>query len=227
MEQDRYISYLRMSTQQQGTLGLNIDAQREAVYGYLKEGYWRLLKEFVEVESRKRPDRPRLQEALALCQTTGATLLIARLDRLSRDAKFLLALQQAGVKFMAIDRPAANESTVSIMALLADEEHKAISRRTKEALAAAKARGVLLGRPDNLTGEAAQRGRNIGIQAHQAKADTFARQHIGRIRLLQEQGASLRAIARVLNGEGVLTARGKAHAWTARAVKNLIERVRE
>jgi DNA invertase Pin-like site-specific DNA recombinase len=227
MGQDKFISYLRMPMQQQGSAGLGIDAQREAVYGYLKEGYWRLLKEFVEFEGRRRADRPRLDEALALCQATGATLLIARLEGLSRDAGFLLALHQAGVRFIAIDRPEANETTVSIMAMLAQEEHKARSRRTKEALAAAKARGILLGRPDNLTGEAAQRGRAIGIQAHQAKADAFARQHIGRIRLLLEQGASLRSIARTLNGEGVLTARGKANAWTARAVKNLIDRVRE
>lgn len=224
MEQDKFISYLRLSTQQQEAWGLGIEAQRAAIYGYLKEGYWKLLKEFVEIESGKRNNRPRLQEALERCKATGSTLLIAKLDRLSRDAHFLQGLQKAGVRFIAVDMPSANELTVGIMALVAEEERKAISRRTKEALAAAKARGVKLGSPANLSGEAARRGRAIGLESRKAKADEFARQRIGRIRQLLEQGASLHAIARTLNSEGILTARGKTNAWTARAVKNVIER---
>lgn len=226
MEQEKFVSYLRLSTRQIGAALPSIDEQRAAIYGYLKEGYWKLFKEFVEVEAGKRPNRPRLHEALQLCEATGATLLIARFDRLGRDIQFLLSLHASGVRFVAIDMPSANELTVGIMAQMAQEERKEISRRTKEALAAAKARGVKLGNPANLTSEVAQRGRAIGLESHRAKADAFARQHISRIREYQAQGASLHAIAKKLNSEGVLTARGKANAWTARAVKNVIERVR-
>lgn len=182
------------------------------------------LREFVEVESGKNSDRPKLHEALQLCRATGATLLIAKLDRLSRDAHFLLGLQKAGVKFVAVDMPTANELTVGIMALVAQEERKAISKRTKEALAAAKARGVKLGNPRNLTREAAEKGRKAGVDAIKKKANRFATEIHSRILHLYAEGLSLNGIARSLNEEGILTARGKSKAWTARAVKNVIER---
>lgn len=188
-------------------------------------GNWTVLREFVEVESGKRSDRPKLQEALQLCRATGATLLIAKLDRLSRDAHFLLGLQKSGVKFIAVDMPTANDLTVGIMALVAQEERMAISKRTKEALAAAKERGVKLGNPKNLSTKAAEAGRKAGVKAIKSRADDFARDRIVRISPLLEQDLSLNQIARVLNQEGILTASGKAGAWTARSVKNVIERV--
>lgn len=221
----KYISYLRVSTARQGVSGLGLEAQRNAIETYLNGGEWTLLREFLEVESGKRSDRPKLHEALQLCRATGATLLIAKLDRLSRDAHFLLGLQKAGVRFLAVDMPTANELTVGIMALVAQEERKAISRRTKEALAAAKARGIKLGNPANLNNDAAARGRTAGVIAIKSKADTFATECIPRISRLTNEGYSLNAIARILNSEGILTASGKSNAWTARSVSNIIERV--
>src|SRR5918995_6882481 len=157
MAQGRYVSYLRVSTDRQGRSGLGLEAQRKAVEDYLNGGRWQVLAEFVEVESGKREDRPKLAEALALCRLHGATLVIAKLDRLSRDAHFLLGLQKAGVRFVAADMPEANEMVVGIMAVVAQAERKMISARTKAALAAAKARGKRLGNPENLRNQDAGR----------------------------------------------------------------------
>jgi DNA invertase Pin-like site-specific DNA recombinase len=224
MSNGKFISYLRVSTTRQGTSGLGLEAQRMSIENYLNGGEWSLLREFVEVESGKTSDRPQLQEALKLCKATGAVLLIAKLDRLSRDAYFLLGLQKADVKFLAADMPTANELTVGIMALVAQEERKAISKKTKEALSAAKKRGVQLGNPSNLTPDAARRGLEAGVASMKHQADNFARDCIDKINQLKAEGKSLNAIAKGLNREGILTATGKSNAWTARTVKNIIER---
>src|SRR3954453_11597480 len=110
----RFVSYLRVPTTKQGALGLGIEAQRKAVEDFLNGGRWTLVAEFVEVESGKHDARPKLAEALALCRLHGASLIIAKLDRLSRDAHFLLGLQKAGVRFVAADMPEANEMVVGI-----------------------------------------------------------------------------------------------------------------
>jgi DNA invertase Pin-like site-specific DNA recombinase len=120
------------------------EAQRSAVTDFLNGGQWKLIKEFVEVETSKRTDRPQLEAALAACRLYGAKLVIAKLDRLSRNAHFLLGLEKAGVDFVAADMPSANRLTVGVMALVAEEEGRAISKRTKDALAAAKRRGIQL-----------------------------------------------------------------------------------
>src|SRR6195952_1585041 len=140
-----FVSHLRVSTERQGRSGLGLEAQRRAVADFLAGGSWRHVAELVEVESGSRDNRPRLSEAMALCRLHGATLIIAKLDRLSRDAAFLLNLQKAGVRFVAADMPEANELVVGIMAVVAQAERKMISTRTKAALAAAKARGTKLG----------------------------------------------------------------------------------
>src|SRR3954471_22044869 len=137
MAQGKFISYLRVSTAKQGASGLGIDAQRKAVTDYLNGGRWSLITEVVEVESGKRSDRPKLAEALRLCRLHNATLVIAKLDRLSRDAAFLMKLQNEGVRFVAADMPEANEMVVGIMAVVAQAERKMISARTKAALQAA------------------------------------------------------------------------------------------
>src|SRR5829696_8139354 len=108
MARGRFVSYLRVSTDRQGKSGLGLEAQRKAVEDFLNGGRWELVEEFVEVESGKRDDRPKLAEAMARCRLHNATLVIAKLDRLSRDAHFLLGLQKAGVKVIAVDMPEAD-----------------------------------------------------------------------------------------------------------------------
>lgn len=138
----KFIGYLRVSTTKQGDSGLGIKAQRKAMTDYLNRGNWNLLKEYVEIESGKRNDnRPKLNEALAACQRTEATLLIAKLDRLSRNVSFISSLMDSGLEFVACDFPHANRLTVHILAAVAEREREMISKRTKEALQAAKARG--------------------------------------------------------------------------------------
>jgi hypothetical protein len=129
----KWISYLRVSTDRQGKSGLGLEAQRSAVADYLNGGKWSLVKEFMEVESGKRADRPMLAEAIKACRVYGAKLVIAKLDRLSRDAHFLLGLEKAGVDFVAADMPNANRLTVGIMAMVAEEERRMISKRTRDA----------------------------------------------------------------------------------------------
>jgi DNA invertase Pin-like site-specific DNA recombinase len=147
MAEGRFIAYHRVSTAQQGRSGLGLEAQRQAVAEYLNGGAWTLLAEYTEVESGKRADRPELAKALAACRAHRAVLAIAKLDRLARDAHFLLGLQKAGVEFVATDMPTANRLTVGIMALVAEEEARMISARTKAALAEAKKRRQAAGLP--------------------------------------------------------------------------------
>src|SRR5829696_7869704 len=149
MAKGRFVSYLRVSTDRQGRSGLGLEAQRKAVEDFLNGGRWELIAEFVEIESGKVDERPKLADALTLCRLHNATLVIAKLDRLSRDAHFLLGLQKAGVRFVAADMPEANATVVVIMAVVAQAERKMVSQRIKAALAAAKARGKKLGTPAN------------------------------------------------------------------------------
>src|SRR5215210_2334820 len=207
MAQGRFVSYLRVSTDRQGKSGLGLEAQRKAVEDFLNGGSWKLIDEFIEVESGKRDDRPKLAEALARCRLHNATLVIAKLDRLSRDAHFLLGLQKAGVRFVAADMPEANEMVVGIMAVVAQAERKMISARTKAALAAAKARGKRLGRPENL------KNQDAGRERGRAKRTMIARARAVDLRPIladvQAAGAkSLREIAGGLNQRGIPATRG-------------------
>src|SRR4051812_23673287 len=145
MGHSSFVAYYRVSTARQGRSGLGLEAQKKAVSDFLNGGPWQLLAEFVEIESGKTDDPPELEQALATCELSGATLVVAKLDRLSRNLAFLAKLQDSGARFVAADMPEANELTIHIMAAVAQAERKAISTRTKEALAAAKARGVRLG----------------------------------------------------------------------------------
>ena len=132
--QGKFVAYYRVSTAKQGSSGLGLDAQRQAVRDYLNGGAWELIAEFQEVESGKRSDRPELARAMERCRLTGATLLIAKLDRLSRNVHFLSGLMEQGVDFLACDLPTANKLTVHIMAAVAEQEREAISARTKAAI---------------------------------------------------------------------------------------------
>src|SRR3954470_682484 len=141
----RTVAYYRVSTDKQGRSGLGLDAQREAVRAFLDGKGWPPVAEFVEVESGKRKDRPKLTEAMAACRLYGATLVIAKLDRLARNVAFVSALMESGVEFVAADFPQANRLTIHILAAVAEHEAEMVSKRTKDALAAAKARGQRLG----------------------------------------------------------------------------------
>jgi DNA invertase Pin-like site-specific DNA recombinase len=121
------MAYYRVSTSKQGRSGLGLEAQRHAVEGYLNGGDWQIVGEFTEVETGKRADRPALAKALAMCRLHGARLVIAKLDRLSRNAHFLLGLKESGVDFVAADMPNANRLTVGIMAMVAEDEAQRIS----------------------------------------------------------------------------------------------------
>lgn len=220
----RYVGYARVSTIRQGLSGLGLEAQRAAMAAHVASTGGELIGEYVEVESGGNNDRPQLDQAMRHAARVGGVLLIAKLDRLSRDAWFLLGLQRSGVRFVATDMPHANEMVVGIMALLAQEERKMISRRTREALAAAKVRGVRLGNPKNLTTEGIARGAVAGAAARAAMADEFAARLMQDIRDLGLEGKSLSEIARGLNAAGVLTARGLAAAWTASAVRRVLLR---
>lgn len=220
----RFVAYYRVSTDAQGRSGLGVEAQKQAVLSYLNGGSWELVGEFTEVESGKRSDRPKLTEALALCRVYGAKLVIAKLDRLSRDAHFLLGLQKAGVPFVAADMPYADSLTVGVLALVAQKEREMISQRTKAALAAAKARGKMLGgfrAGARVTDEARQK-------AAQAKAETVARKAadlMPTIKAVQAEGAmSLRQIAAALTSKGVPTPGGGNGPWNAAQVQRVLIR---
>ena len=171
----KFVSYLRVSTKRQGESGLGLEAQRAAVETWLNGGDWTLCEEHVEVESGKRDDnRPALAKAFDACRAFNAKLVIAKLDRLSRDAHFLLGLEKAGVEFVAVDMPHANRLTVGIMALVAEQEREAISQRTKAALAAAKARGTRLGKPKGTKVPNAEIGCARSVETNMANAKIFA-----------------------------------------------------
>jgi DNA invertase Pin-like site-specific DNA recombinase len=221
----RIIGYERVSTARQGASGLGLEAQRQAIEGYAGQRGATIIARFTEVESGRCPDRPELGRALHLAKVTGATLVIAKLDRLSRNAAFLLTLRDSGVRFSAVDLPEANDLTVGIMALVAQQEREAISKRTKEALAIAKARGVRLGNPN---GAASLRRAGKGGAPLRAaigrNADRHARDLAPVILDVRASGqTSLGAMADELNARGMLTRRGGR--WHKSTVINLLGRL--
>jgi DNA invertase Pin-like site-specific DNA recombinase len=219
----KWISYLRVSTGRQGRSGLGLEAQRRAVEDFLNGGNWHLVKESVEVESGKSSDRPVLADAIKACRLYGAKLVIAKLDRLSRNAHFLLGLKEAGVDFVCADMPSATRLTVGIMAMIAEEEGRMISARIKAALAAARRRGVQLG-GYNKNPKLTAKARKAGQEANARKAKAWAADIAPAIAELQAAGAaSLRAIADGLNARGIPTARGSG-TWSATQVMRVLAR---
>ena len=221
----RFVAYERVSTARQGRSGLGLEAQRKAIDDFATSRGADVLARFTEVESGRKNERPELAKALTLAKLTGATLVIAKLDRLSRNAAFLLTLRDSGARFLACDMPEANDLTVGIMSLVAQQEREAISRRTKEALAAAKARGVKLGNPN---GAAALRRAGEGGQALREtvtrNAEDFTVGLVPVVAELQREGiTTLRGISNVLNERGMLTRRGGR--WHVSNVRNLLERL--
>jgi DNA invertase Pin-like site-specific DNA recombinase len=227
VKQQKLVAYYRVSTVRQGRSGLGLDAQRKAVADYA--GGAPLLREFTEIESGKNNERPELQKAIRLCEATKATLVIAKLDRLSRNAAFLLSLQeslnQSGVRFIAADMPDANSLTIGIMAVIAQHEREAISKRTTEALAAARMRGVRLGNPNGAAALlSAGKGNRAALAAVQSLADKRAARVKSEIAELRAEGVtSLEGLAAGLNAREVQTPRGAR--WHASSVRNLLARL--
>lgn len=222
-----FVVYLRVSTDRQGKSGLGLEAQRQAVARCVADRGGRILSpEYQEVESGKRNDRPELAKAIRQCRLTGATLIVAKLDRLSRNAAFLMTLKDSlkdnGVEFLAADLPEANTMTVGVMALVAQHEREAISARTKAALAAAKARGRRLGGWRSQAPEIAQH-QPQAVLAAKAKAAGKAAELRDTLEEMRSQGLSLNAIAGSLNEQGILTSRGIRNGWTATAVSRMFK----
>lgn len=212
-----FISYYRVSTKKQGASGLGLEAQEQAVGNYLKGIDGRLLSTYTEVESGKKADRPELLKALAHCRRSKATLIISRLDRLSRNVAFLSQLMESKVEFLAVDNPHATRLTVHILAAIAEHEAKAISERTKAALKAAKARGVKLGshREGHWEGREHLRMRGLAA-ATKAAAEVNKKERLSvysdiipLVKQLREQGVTLEEIASRLNEQGHSTRKGR------------------
>lgn len=226
MATGRFVSYLRVSTTRQGKSGLGVEAQRHSVAEYLNGGRWRLVAEYVEIESGRKNDRPKLEQALAACRMHGATLIIAKIDRLSRNAAFLLNLRDAGVEFVAADLPGANRLTVGILAMVAETEAEATSARTKAALGAAKRKGRELGKTwrANFNDRGRAKGRTRAAGVLSAKADERAADrafHIDELRTAGNSGPA--ELARGLNERGVPAARGGE--WSVVQVQRLLARL--
>jgi DNA invertase Pin-like site-specific DNA recombinase len=218
----RFVAYYRVSTAKQGDSGLGLEAQQAAVRSYLNGGRWKLVSELTEIESGKLNDRPRLAEALALCRIHGATLIIAKLDRLARNVAFISNLMESGVDFIAVDFPQANRLTIHILAAVAEHEAVMISARTRAALAAAKARGVKLGCGNDAIAAHAMTGHRASVAARKAKASKRAGDLVPVIQSIQQTGAgSLRQIAGVLNKRGIRTPRGGE--WSAVQVQRMLQ----
>lgn len=228
MPDGRYVAYYRVSTSQQGASGLGLEAQRETVQRFLNGGNWELVAEFEEVETGKGKDaldkRPQLRAALDACRKQGATLLIAKLDRLARNVHFISGLMEAArgsgrkaVHFVACDMPEANDLTIHLMAAFAEHEAKRISERTKEALRAAKARGTRLGVKgwDNL---------KPNLEARQRAAEAFADGLRTTLAGLRGQGLSQRAMVSELNRLGVKTSSGGT--WTLVQLQRVLSALR-
>jgi len=214
----KFVVYYRVSTQKQGRSGLGLEAQKATAQAYLAAHGGIELASFVEVESGRSSTRPKLKAALLHCRQTRAILLVAKLDRLSRNAAFLFNLRDAGVKFQAIDLPDANTLTLGVMIAMAQHEAEIISARTKAALAARKARGLPLGNPRDMSAYAKDASL-LGQAANRAKALARAAEIAPQIEAAREAGhMSLRRVAAFLNDMQIQTPRGKQ--WTATAVSN-------
>ncbi len=220
MEEKRYVVYYRVSTQKQGNSGLGLDAQRTIVDTYLKD--YKPLAEFTDIESgtKKGNNREGLKQAIIEAKKSKATLVIAKLDRLSRNVSFITTLMESGIEFIACDMPTANKFSIHIFAALAEQEAEMISIRTKQALQELKNKGVKLGKPENLTATAIKKGLekrqlNANENEDNSKAGAF-------IISLKKQGQSFGQIAEELNRLKYNTRRGSQ--FHPIQVKRLYER---
>ena len=204
----KYIAYYRVSTARQGESQLGLLAQRHAVENFISPDL--IDKEFTEIETgTNKKYRPILNEAIQLCAKTGATLIIAKLDRLARNVSFVSSLMDSKVKFTAVDMPDANEFTITVMAAIAQHEAKAISKRVKEGLAQSKKK---LGNPQNLTPEAMAKG--LESIKHKARNNPHNKRALAFVSGLADRDLKLREIAELLNNNGFKTSTGKDFGTT-------------
>lgn len=233
MANGKFVTYYRVSTQRQEQSGLGLDAQRESVRQYLNGGAWEVVAEFTETESGRKSDaqRPQLAAALAACKKQGAVLLVAKLDRLARNVHFVSGLMQAGVKFVAVDLPEANDLTIHIMAAFAEHEAKRISQRTKDTIASKKARVEAGTDKSGKTvwaeawGVAGPGNLRSNIEERKALADTNAKKLEATINAYRAAGMSLRVMMATLNNSGARTARGGL--WSLTQLQRVMARLAE
>jgi len=220
------VAYYRVSTKRQGKSRLGLEAQEQAVKDFRRVQGGRLLATYVEIETGKRSDRPELAKAIAHARRSGALLVIAKIDRLSRNMAFTCALMDSGADFLACDNPHANRLTIHILAAIAEHEARMISQRTKDALASYKRRGGLLGgaRPEcrNLTDKARVKGRKAAIAAVKANADSAYSDLLPIMLEWKQAGLTQQAIADELNKQGHTTRRGKE--WSQVQVMRVLQR---
>jgi DNA invertase Pin-like site-specific DNA recombinase len=226
----KMVAYLRVSTDGQGRSGLGIEAQAAAVAQHIRQAGCELLATYTEVETGKKDsldNRPELQKAISHAKRCQGTLVVAKLDRLARSVAVTSLLHQSNVNFVCVDNPSANRLTVQILAAVAEAEARAISERTKAALAAYKARGGLLGasspRCRNLTHEARLKGALAAAKAHKRNANDAYGDLAELLSQMRDSGQSLRKMAHLLNEGGQTTRRGRQ--WSAMQVKRVLERL--
>ena len=221
----KYIVYYRVSTKRQGQSGLGLDAQRQQVSNFVRERNAEILDEYTEIESGTDDDRPQLKAALDAAELFRVPLLIAKLDRLSRSAAFLMTLQESSVEFTCADAPDVCDLTVGVMALMARQEREAISKRTKAALEQAKARGTALGGlregAHTFTDEDRLASATLRTKRSAAKAEKY-RACIGNA--IQSGHGSYTSIAGWLEANGVPTTRGKLE-WQAVQVQRIMDKL--
>jgi DNA invertase Pin-like site-specific DNA recombinase len=222
---NKYIAYYRVSTKRQGLSGLGLDAQKDMVKSYITQHGGVVVDEFIEVESGKNNNRQALKEAISKCELTGSILIIAKLDRLARNVYFISQLMEKDIEFIACDLPQANRFTIHILAAVAENEAKAISERTKAALAQKKKRGEPLGVKgiENLKNVDEVKRINRLKEAKKEKADEYARKLASIIIAKRKTGETYAAIAAYLQEQGINTRRGGK--WYPATVRRLLNRL--
>lgn len=203
----QYVAYLRVSTQKQGYSGLGLEAQKEIIHKHLQDKI--PVAEYIEIESGRKKERPKLKEALSLCRKEGATLIVAKLDRLARNVSFLSNLLESDVEIVFCDFPQANKMVLHIISAISQYEAELIAARTKASLQAKKSRGYKLGNPEHLMDKHKQAIRN-SIRSCKEKADNNPnnKRAVAMLRTLIKEEYTLKSIADTLNKEGFVTSQG-------------------
>jgi len=205
----KYVVYTRVSTARQGESGLGLQAQRQAVQNYAANG--EIIAEFIEIETgTAKKKRIEIYKAIGLCKQTGATLLIAKLDRLARNVVFTATLLESKIPFIACDAPFATPLTIHILSAVAENEAKLISERTSKSLQVAKQRGKQLGNPQNLTQEARIKGAQVRKETALSNPNNVRATALLRLLMTQTQ-ITYRQMAEKLNANGFFTSNGKPH----------------